>query len=149
MASVAAILRFDHVGITVEDLDAATAFFVGLGLVVEGRMFMEGEFVDTVIGIPNSRSEIVMLRPPDGGTGLELASFIRPNHEPGSPDAMSTELGLRNVGFEVDDLQAVVDRLAADGYGLVGGIGRYEDMWRMAHMRGPEGIIVSLAQRID
>ena len=122
---MAAIRRFDHVGITVGDLDAATAFFVGLGLEVEGRMFMEGDFVDTVIGIPNSRSEIVMLRPSDGGTGLELSSFIRPNHEPGSPDAMSNELGLRNVCFEVDNLQAVVDRLAADGYGLVGGIGGY------------------------
>ena len=110
---------------------------------------MEGEFVDTVIGIPNSRSEIVMLRPPDGGTGLELSSFIRPNHEPGSPDAMSNELGLRNVCFEVDDLQGVVDRLAADGYGLVGGIGQYEDIWRMTYVRGPEEMIVALAQRID
>src|SRR2546422_6039192 len=119
------IRRFDHVGITVADLDTATAFFVGLGLEVEGRMFMEGEFVDTVIGIRNSRSEIVMLRPPDGGTGLELSSFIRPNHEPGSPDAMSNELGLRNIAFEVDNLQAVVDRLAAEGYRLVGGIGQY------------------------
>ena len=109
------IRRFDHVGITVADLDAVTAFFVGLGFEVEGRMFMEGEFVDTVIGIPNSRSEIVTLRPPDGGTGLELSSFIRPNQEPGSPDAMPNELGLRNVCFEVDNLQAVVDRLAADG----------------------------------
>ena len=143
------VRRFDHVGITVADLDTATAFFVALGLKVEGRAFMEGEFVDTVIGIPDSRSEIVTLRPPDGGSGLELSSFIRPKHEPGSPDAMSNELGLRNVCFEVDDLQAVVDRLAADGYGLVGGIGQYEDMWRMAHVRGPEGIIVSLAQRID
>src|SRR5438128_10303821 len=119
------IRRFDHVGITVADLDTVTAFFVGLGLEVEGRMFMEGEFVDTVIGIPNSRSESVTLRPPDGGTGLELSSFIRPKHEPGSADAMSNELGLRNVCFEVDNLQAVVDRLAADGYGLVGGIGQY------------------------
>ncbi len=143
------IRRFDHVGITVADLDTVTAFFVGLGLVVEGRMFMEGEFVDTVIGIPDSRSEIVMLRPPDGGTGLELSSFIRPAHEPGSPRAMSNELGLRNVMFEVDDLQAVVDRLAADGYGLVGGIGQYEDTSRMTYVRGPEGIIVALAQRID
>jgi catechol 2,3-dioxygenase-like lactoylglutathione lyase family enzyme len=146
---VSQIRRFDHVGITVADLDTVMAFFVGLGFEVEGRMPMEGEFVDTVIGIPNSRSEIVMLRPPDGGTGLELSSFIRPNHEPGSPDAMSTELGLRNVMFEVDDLQAVVDRLATDGYGLVGGIGQYEDIWRMAYVRGPEGIIVALAQRID
>jgi catechol 2,3-dioxygenase-like lactoylglutathione lyase family enzyme len=88
------VRRFDHVGITVADLDRATAFFVGLGLEVEGRMFMEGEFVDTVIGIPDSRSEIVMLRPPDGGAGLELSSFLRPDHQPGSPAAMSTELGL-------------------------------------------------------
>jgi len=70
------IRRFDHVGITVADLDAATEFFVGLGLEVEGRMFMEGEFVDTVIGIPGSRSHIVMLRPADGGPGLELSSFV-------------------------------------------------------------------------
>ena len=142
------IRRFDHVGITVADLDTATAFFVGLGLEVEGRMLMEGEFVDTVIGIPGSRSEIVMLRPPDGGPGLELSSFVRPDHVPGSPAAMANELGLRNVSFEVDDLQAAVELVAAAGYGLVGGIGQYEHLWRMAYVRGPEGIIVSLAQRI-
>jgi catechol 2,3-dioxygenase-like lactoylglutathione lyase family enzyme len=145
---MARIRRFDHVGITVADLDTVTAFFVGLGLEVEGRMFVEGEFVDTVIGIPDSRSEIVMLRPPDGGVGLELSSFVRPDHQPGSPAAMATELGLRNVSFGVDDLQAAVDGLAADGYGLVGGIGEYEHIWRMAYVRGPEGIIVSLAERI-
>jgi catechol 2,3-dioxygenase-like lactoylglutathione lyase family enzyme len=142
------IRRFDHVGITVADLDAVTAFFVGLGLEVEGRTFVEGEFVDTVIGISGSRSHIVMLRPPDGGPGLELSSFVRPEHEPGSPTAMANELGLRNVAFEVDELQATVDGLAADGYGLVGGIGQYQNIWRMAYVRGPEGIIVSLAERI-
>ena len=143
------ILRFDHVGITVVDLDAAVAFFVGLGLEVEGRMTMEGEFVDTVIGIPDSRSEIVMLRAPDGGAGLELSSFVHPEHTTGTPEPMSTEVGLRNVAFEVDDLDAAVDRLAADGYGLIGGIGQYEQMWRMAYVRGPEGVIVALAERID
>jgi catechol 2,3-dioxygenase-like lactoylglutathione lyase family enzyme len=148
MNPMSQVRRFDHVGITVADLDTVTAFFVGLGLEVEGRTFLEGEFVDTVIGIPDSRSEIVMLRPPDGGTGLELSSFVRPAHEPGSPTAMANELGLRNVSFEVEDLQAAVDRLATDGYGLVGGIGQYEHIWRMAYVRGPEGIIVSLAQRI-
>jgi catechol 2,3-dioxygenase-like lactoylglutathione lyase family enzyme len=146
---MAAIQRFDHVGITVSDLDVATAFFVRLGCDVEGRMLMEGEFVDTVIGIPDSRSEIVMLRPPDGGTMLELSSFIRPGHTPGSPAAMSTELGIRNIAFEVDDLQAVVDQVTADGYGLVGGVGQYENMWRMAYVRGPDGIIVAVAERID
>jgi catechol 2,3-dioxygenase-like lactoylglutathione lyase family enzyme len=146
---MAPVRRFDHVGITVADLDTVTAFFVELGLEVEGpRMPVEGEFLDTVIGIPGSRTEIVMLRPPDGGTRLELSSFVRPDAEPGSPAAMANELGLRNVAFEVDDLQAAVDQLAADGYGLVGGIGQYEDVWRMAYVRGPEGIIVSLAERI-
>ena len=142
------VQRFDHVGITVADLDAVTAFFVGLGLEVEGRAFVEGEFLDTVCGIPGSRTEIVMLRPPDGGTRLELSSFIRPDHLPGSPAAPANELGLRNVSFEVSDLQAAVDWAAAEGYGLVGGIGEYEGVWRMAYIRGPEGIIVSLAERI-
>ena len=139
---------FDHVGITVADLDAATAFFVGLGLEVEGRTFVEGEFIDTVCGIPDARTEIVMLRPPGGGTALELSSFVRPHHDPGSPTAMANELGLRSVAFEIDDLRAAVDRLAADGYGLVGGVGQYENAWLMAYVRGPEGIIVALAERL-
>jgi catechol 2,3-dioxygenase-like lactoylglutathione lyase family enzyme len=145
---MARIRRFDHVGITVADLDTVTAFFVGLGLEVEGRAFVEGEFVDTVTGIPGTRSHIVMLRPPGGGSGLELSSFVQPDHEPGLPTAMANALGLRNVSFEVDDLQAAVDQLAGDGYGLVGGIGQHETTWRMAYVRGPEGIIVSLAERI-
>lgn len=140
--------RFDHVGITVANLDLVTDFFVGLGLAVEGRTFVEGKFLDTVSGIPDSRTEIVMLRPPDGGTCLELSSFERPDHQPGSPDAMATELGLRNVTFEVEGLDAIIERLAAEGYGLVGGIGQHENSWRMAYVRGPEGIVVSLAERI-
>jgi len=142
------IKRFDHIGITVADLNAATAFFVGLGLEVDGRMFVEGEFVDTVTGIPDSRSEIVGLRAPGGGTWIELSSFVRPAHQPGSPTAMANELGLRNISFEVDDLHAAVDQLAADGYRLVGGIGEYENTWLMAYVRRPEGIIVSLAERV-
>jgi catechol 2,3-dioxygenase-like lactoylglutathione lyase family enzyme len=139
---------FDHVGITVSDLDTAAAFFVGLGLQVAGRTFVEGEFIDTVCGIPDSRTEIVMLRPPAGGTAVELSSFIRPEHDPGSPTAMGNELGLRSVAFEVDDLRALVDRLAADGYDLVGGVGEYENTWLMAYVRGPDGIIVALAERL-
>jgi catechol 2,3-dioxygenase-like lactoylglutathione lyase family enzyme len=139
---------FDHVGITVADLDAATAFFVGLGLEVEGRTFVEGEFIDTVCGIPDCRTEIVMLRPPGGGTAVELSSFIRPDHDPGSPTAMANELGLRSIAFEIDDLQAAVDQLAAGGYRVVGGVGQYENTWLMAYVRGPEGIIVALAERL-
>jgi catechol 2,3-dioxygenase-like lactoylglutathione lyase family enzyme len=142
------IRRFDHVGVTVADLDGVTAFFVALGLEIEGRTFVEGEFLDTVSGIPDSRTEIVMLKPPDGGTRLELSTFLRPDSVPGSPAAMANELGLRNVSFEVDDLEAAVDWAATEGYGLVGGIGEYEGVWRMAYIRGPEGIIVSLAERI-
>ena len=142
------VRAFDHVGITVADLDAATAFFVGLGLEAEGRSFVEGDFIDTVCGIPDCRTEIVMLRPPGGGTAVELSSFVRPDHGPGSPTAMANELGLRSVAFEVDDLQATVDRLAADGYSVVGGIGRYENVWLMAYVRGPAGIIVALAERL-
>ena len=142
------VRRFDHIGITVSDLDQATAFFVGLGLEVEGTGTVEGEFVETVCGIPGARCQIAMLRPPDGGSRLELSSFITPDHLPGTPTAMANELGLRNVSFEVDDLAAILDRLAADGYGLVGGVGEYENTWRMAYVRGPDGIIVSLAERI-
>ena len=143
------VRRFDHIGITVSDLDQATAFFVGLGLEVEGTGTVEGEFVETVCGIPGARCQIAMLRPPDGGSRLELASFITPDNLPGTPTAMANELGLRNVSFEVDDLDSVLDRLAADGYGLVGGVGEYEHTWRMAYVRGPDGIIVSLAERIS
>jgi catechol 2,3-dioxygenase-like lactoylglutathione lyase family enzyme len=142
------VRRFDHVGITVTDLDAATQFFVALGLEIEGRTFVEGEFIDTVIGIPGSRTEIVMLRTPDNGTSVELSSFVRPSCTPGSPAAMANEVGLRSVAFEVHDLDAAVDETTSAGYGLVGGIGEFEGAWRMAYVRGPDGIIVALAQRI-
>jgi catechol 2,3-dioxygenase-like lactoylglutathione lyase family enzyme len=145
---MSSVRSFDHVGITVNDLDAVTAFFVGLGFEIEGRAPMEGEFLDTVVGMPNSRTEIVMLRPPGGGTGLEVARFIRPASVPGSQDASENEVGLRNLGFEVDDLDAILERIAADGYRPIGGVGEWEGIWRMAHVRGPEGIILALAERI-
>lgn len=144
----ARVLTFDHVGITVSDLDGATAFFVSLGLEVEERMAVDGDFLDTVIGMTGARTQIVMLRAPDGGTGVELSSFDRPDVLPGSA-APTNQAGLRSVAFQVDDIDALVERVAADGYGLVGGIGQYENVWRMAYVRGPDGIIVALAQRID
>jgi catechol 2,3-dioxygenase-like lactoylglutathione lyase family enzyme len=146
--SVTHVKRFDHIGITVSDLEAATAFFVGLGLEVEGTGSVEGEFVETVCGIPGARCEIAMLRPPDGGSRLELSSFVTPDHVPGSPTAMANELGLRNVSFEVGDLQAAVDAVAVDGYRLVAGIGEYEGSVRMAYVRGPDGIVVSLFEQL-
>lgn len=142
------VQRFDHVGITVADLEAATAFFVGLGLEVEGTGSVQGEFVETVCGIPGARCQITMLTMPGGGTRLELSSFVHPDHVPGSPAAMANEVGLRNVSFEVGDLQAATDAVTAEGYGLVGGVGEYEGSVRMAYVRGPEGIIVSLFEQI-
>ena len=142
------VRRFDHIGVTVADLDAATANFVGLGHEVEGTATVEGEFVETVCGIPGAHCEIVMLRPPDGGSRLELSSFVTPDNVSGSLTTMANETGLRNVSFEVRDLQAAVDAVATDGYGLVGGIGEYEGSVRMAYVRGPEGIVVSLFEQL-
>lgn len=142
------IQAFDHVGVTISDLDASIDFFTRLGLEVEGRTFVEGEFLDTVIGMQGAKTEIAMLRPPGGGTALELSTFVRPSVEPDDPAGMATRTGLRNVCFVVDDLRAILDELAADGFGLVGGVGNHEDTWLMAYVRGPEGIIVSLTQRI-
>jgi len=145
---MAHVQRFDHVGITVADLDAATAFFAGLGLEVEGTGSVQGEFVETVCGIPGAHCDIVMLRSPGSDCRLELTSFVAPAHVPGSPTAMANELGLRNVCFEVGDLDAALATVGADGYGLVGGIGQYEGSVRMAYVRGPDGIVVSLCEQL-
>lgn len=142
------ITRFDHVGITVQDLDAATAFFVDLGLEVEGRAAVEGEFIDTVTGIPGSSTEIVMLHVPGGGPGVELARYVTPEAEPGMPEAKANVLGLRSIAFEVEGLRELVDRLVGESYALDGGVGQFEGAWRMAYVRGPEGIIVALAERL-
>ncbi|MFC5678747.1 VOC family protein [Aeromicrobium endophyticum] len=142
------IKRLDHVGITVADLDRATSFFVLLGLEVEGTGSVEGEFVETVCAIPGARCRISMLASPGGGVRLELSSFDTPEHVTGSASAMANETGIRNVSFEVADLQAAVAAVATDGYGLVGGIGEYQGSVRMAYVRGPEGIIVSLFEQL-
>lgn len=144
------IKRFDHVGVTVANIDEATKFFVGLGLRIDGRADgLEGDFLETVSGVADSRTNIVMLKAPDSDVGIELSSFVRPEHGPGQPHAMANELGLRSLAFEVDDLEATVAEQAAQGYGLIGGIGEYEGVWKMAYIRGPEGLIVALAQRLS
>ena len=145
---MAPIKRFDHVGITVSDLDAAVEFFTSLGLEGDGRQVIEGDFIDTVCGIPGSRTEIVMLAPPGGGTMVELSCFVHPASEPGNQAAMANELGLRSVAFEVEDLRATVEQLDARGYPLIGGIGEWENAWAMAYVRGPDGITVALAERL-
>ena len=142
------VKAFDHVGITVDDLDAGAAFFASLGMEVKGRQFLEGEFLDTVVGIPDARTEILMMGLPDGGTTIELATFLRPPNQPRERVHMSNDVGVGNLAFEVDDVDALVEQLAAEGYPLIGGIGEYEGQWRMCSVRGPGGTIVSLAQRL-
>jgi len=142
------VRRFDHAGLTVADLDVVTAFFVALGLEVEGRTFRRGRVLGHGLRhsrLPHRDRHAEAAR---DGTRLELSSFVRPGSVPGSPAAMANELGLRNVAFEVSDLQAAVEWATTEGYGLAGCIGEYEGAWRMAYVRGPEGIIVSLAERI-
>lgn len=147
---MSSVRRFDHIGITVSDLAVAQAFFESLGLVADGpSMPIEGEFIDTVIGMSGARTEIVMLRVPGGETTVELSCFRAPAYDVGMPEAQANVLGLRSVAFEVADVRGLVERLGADGYPLVGGLGEYEGFWRMAYVRGPDGILVALAERID
>jgi catechol 2,3-dioxygenase-like lactoylglutathione lyase family enzyme len=146
---VSPVQRFDHVGVTVDDLEAVTAFFLKLGLEQEGQpQIVEGDWVDTVVGIHDVRAEVVMLQAPNGSTKLELSKLHKPVDERGPQAAPANEFGLRNIAFAVGDIQATVDRLKADGFELMGAIGVYEDIYRLCYVRGPEGIIVSLAERI-
>jgi catechol 2,3-dioxygenase-like lactoylglutathione lyase family enzyme len=147
-AGMGHVQRFDHVGITVNDLETVVTFFEALGLEASGRQFVEGEFIDTVCAIPGSRTEIVGFNMPGGGTWLEVARFITPDHVPGLTDPPANQLGIRNVCFVVDDIEAAVATVAELGYGLVGGIGEHEGTWKMAYVRGPEGIVVSLTQQV-
>jgi catechol 2,3-dioxygenase-like lactoylglutathione lyase family enzyme len=146
---MARVERFDHVGVTVDDLEAVTAFFLNMGLEQEGpSTIVEGEWLERVVGLSDVRVEVVMLRAPNGGTKLELSKFHRPVDERGPQSAPPNQLGLCNVAFAVDDIQTVVDRLRADGFDLVGEVGVYEDAYRLCYVRGPEGIIVSLAEQV-
>jgi catechol 2,3-dioxygenase-like lactoylglutathione lyase family enzyme len=143
------IHRMDNVLIVVEDLDAVVAFFVALGMELEGKGPIEGRWVERVIGIDDVRQEVAMLRTPDGNGRIELAMFHAPKAIPGVPaDAPANTLGIRRVMFAVDDIDAVVARLQARGAELVGDIARYEDVYRLCYLRGPEGIVVGLAEQL-
>jgi catechol 2,3-dioxygenase-like lactoylglutathione lyase family enzyme len=141
--------RLDNVDVMVEDLDAAIAFFVELGLELEGRATVEGESVDRLLGLENVRTEVAMVRAPTG-TGLELTKF----HHPAAvgPDPRSATPNTRGIGrimFAVDDIDDVVERLQKVGGELVGDIVQYEDSHRLCYMRGPEGILLALAQELE
>jgi catechol 2,3-dioxygenase-like lactoylglutathione lyase family enzyme len=144
-----AIRRMDNVLIVVDDLDAVISFFVELGLELEGRGPVEGRWVERVIGIDGVRQDVAMLRTPDGRGRVELAMFHQPKAVAAGPaDAPANTLGIRRVMFAVDDLEEVVGRLRDHGAELVGEVVRYEDSYLLCYLRGPEGIVVGLAQEL-
>ena len=142
------LLRMDNVLIVVDDLEAAIGFFSALGLEMEGRATVEGESVDRVVALEGARSDIVMMRSPDGH-GIELDKFHTPPAVRTEPeDAPVNTLGIRRIMFAVDDIDAVLARvMAADG-SLVGEVVQYENSHRLCYVRGPEGIMVALAQSL-
>ena len=144
-----AIQRMDNVLIVVEDLDAVIAFFEELGMELEGRGPIEGDWAERVIGLRDVRQDVAMLRVPGAPGRIELARFHRPEAVGGVPrDAPANTLGIRRVMFAVDDIDDVVARLRARGAELVGEIVQYENVYRLCYVRGPEGIIVGLAEEL-
>ena len=142
------IQRMDHVGIVVDDLVAATAFFVELGLELEGEVTVEGRWVDRVNGLEGVRSDIAMMRTPDGHGRLELSKYHTPWGPGGDPRAPANALGIRHVTFAVEGIDDILDRLRAHGAELVGELEHYENSYRLCYIRGPEGIILELAEQI-
>jgi catechol 2,3-dioxygenase-like lactoylglutathione lyase family enzyme len=143
-----AIQRMDHVGIVVDDLAAAVAFFIELGLELKGEAPVEGGWVDRVVGLEGVRAEVAMLETPDGHGRLELAKFHAPPGPAGDRNAPANAPGIRHVTFAVDDIDATVASLQARGAELVGKVENYKDIYRLCYIRGPEGIIIELAERI-
>lgn len=143
------IQRMEHVGIVVDDLAAATAFFVELGLKLQGGGPVEGDWVDRVVGLESVRVEIAMLETPDGHGRLELVKFHAPSSRGGDRRAPANTPGIRHLAFAVEDIDATVTSLQARGAELVGEVERYRDSYRLCYIRSPEGIIVELAERIQ
>ncbi len=143
------IKRLDHVSVVVEDLDAAVAFFTALGMSVEGKAPIEGPWVDRINALEHVRVDIVMMRTPDGHGRLELTKFHNPKLVAIEPAiAPPNALGLRSVMFTVESVDDTVARMRAIGAELVGEVAQYEDKYRLCYMRGPAGIIVSLAEEL-
>ena len=138
----------DHVGIVVDDLAAATEFFIELGLVLQGEASVEGRWVDHVVGLEGVRADIAMMQTPDGHGRLELVKFHSPSNQSDNRYAPANTRGIRHVAFVVEDIDAVVAGLRARGAELVGELERYKDSYRLCYVRGPEGIIIELAQQI-
>ena len=143
-----AIKRMDNVGIVAEDLDATIDFFRDLGLELEGRAMIEGEWAGRVTGLGDQHVEIAMMRTPDGHSRLELSRFLRPAVIADHRNAPVNALGYLRVMFAVDDLDATLERIRPRGAALVGEIVDYEGVYRLCYIRGPEGLLIGLAQEL-
>jgi len=143
-----ALTRIDNVGIIVQDLEAAIAFFVELGMQLEGTAALEGPSVDRLIALDGVRTEVAMLRNADGQCRVELCGFLAPPAIAGDASAPVNRLGMGRIMFAVDDIDGVLARLRARGATLIGEVTQYEDAYRLCYIRGPEGIIIALAQAL-
>jgi catechol 2,3-dioxygenase-like lactoylglutathione lyase family enzyme len=144
------IQRMDNVLIVVDDLEAAMAFFVELGMELEGTARVEGDYVDRTVGLDGVRADIVMLRTPDGHGRVELTRFHSPAAIRSEPhNAPANTLGIRRIMFAVDDIEDVIARLRTHGAELLGELAQYEDSYRLCFVRGPEGIIIGLAEQLS
>jgi catechol 2,3-dioxygenase-like lactoylglutathione lyase family enzyme len=142
------IQKTDHIGIVVNDLPAAKAFFLDLGLELQGEAEVEGKWVDRVVGLTNVSSNIAVLRPPDGGSNIELIKYNNPSSEQGNQLPLANTPGIRNIAFTVDDIEAVVAHLKKKGMEIFGEIQQYEESYKLCYIRGPEGIILMLAEEL-
>ena len=140
--------RMDHVGVVVEDLAAAVAFFVELGLELEGETTVEGEFPDKLIGLDGVRADIAFMRTPDGHSRVELSAFHTPASTTGAPWAPVNVPGIPRLTFVVDAVDDVLDRLRPHGAELVGEMTQYDDIYRYCYVRGPAGVIVGLCEEL-
>lgn len=139
----------DNIGIIVNDLEAAIAFFVELGMELEGKAQIEGPWADRTVGLDGVRCDIAMLRTPDGHSRIELAKYLSPPALAAQPSSAYNTLGMHRVMFAVDDIEATVARLRARNEDLVGEVVQYEDSYRLCYVRGPEGIFVALAEQLS
>jgi catechol 2,3-dioxygenase-like lactoylglutathione lyase family enzyme len=142
------IHRIDHVGVIVSDLSAAKAFFLDFGLEVQGEGEVEGEWVDQVVGLNDVKAAIVMLGTPDGQARIELAKFSTPLDEKGIRQSFANTLGIRHIAFAVEDIEALVAKLKKKGTENFSEIQTYENEYKLCYVRGPEGIILELAEQI-
>jgi catechol 2,3-dioxygenase-like lactoylglutathione lyase family enzyme len=142
------IHRIDHVGVVVNDLPAAKAFFLDFGLEMLGEGKVEGEWVERIIGLQDVKVEFVMLQTPDGEANIELVKFHTPSDEKGMQRPLANTLGIRHIAFVVEDIEAIVAKLKKNGTELFGEIQNYENAYKLCYVRGPEGIILELAEQI-